>query len=53
MVPEVLEGLRMANEAYGDWKRGRAVRLGMYNNEPKQFGHYKRPQRLFGNYITY
>lgn len=53
MVPEVMEGLRMANEAFGDWKRGRMIRLGMYNNEPRELGKYRSPQRQMGNYITY
>lgn len=53
MIPEVMEGLRMANEAYGDYRRGRAIRLGMYNNEPRELGKYKAPQRQMGNYLTY
>lgn len=50
-MPTVLEGLRMANDAYGDWKRGRAIRLGMYNNSPKQLGHYKIMTRQMGHYV--
>lgn len=53
MIQEVLEGLRMANEAYQDYRRGRAIRLGMYNNEPKELGKYKSPQRQMGNYMNY
>lgn len=53
MIPEVMEGLRMANEAISDYRRGRAVRLGMYNNEPRQLGQYKKTQRQMGNYMNY
>ena len=55
MVPEMLlEGLKLADQAYGDYRRGRAVRLGMYNNEPKMLGVYKNKQnRRFGDYMTY
>lgn len=53
MIPSVLEGLRMANEAIGDWKRGRMIRLGQYYNEPRELGKYKSPQRQMGHYITY
>ena len=55
MVPEMLlEGLKLANEAYGDYRRGRAVRLGMYNNEPRLLGVYKnKNNRQLGNYYNY
>jgi len=46
------KAMSMAREAYGDYERGRKVRLGNYKgaNETKQLGHYNKQGRRLAIY---
>lgn len=52
MLSAVAKGVQTAGQAYGDWERGRSIRLGRYAgaNNVKELGKYKSPMRRFGNY---
>lgn len=52
MLSAVAKGVQTAGQAYGDWERGRSMRLGRYAgvSNVKELGKYKSPMRRFGNY---
>lgn len=46
------QAVSLAREAYGDYERGKQVRLGSYRspNEMKQIGHYNSFNKKLGIY---
>jgi hypothetical protein len=51
-VSNIPKAINMAREAYGDYERGRKVRLGNYKGagEVKQLGHYNKQGRRLAIY---
>lgn len=52
MLSAVAKGIQTAGTAYGDYERGRNMRLGKYAgiDNVKQLGDYKRVTRRMGQY---
>lgn len=52
IISGAVELANKANEVYGDYKTGRAVRLGSYKgpDNVKKLGHYNNKTKMIGVY---